>query len=401
MLSRRAIVLLAATLLLLAPAAGALAAGSGIPAGPALLFPSLSITETHDDNIRLSSDDKIDDWITSVAPSLRLVLPVRRFFLEAEGGLDFVDYKDTSSEDSTNWFVGATGGADFPGGLSFKIGDTHARQFLHATQEFGTGEYAALNTLRASAAYAIRDALRLEGSWLRNQYTYDRSKRRERTENTLQADLYWKFRPRVSALVEAAFSDYAYDSNTAQDGSATQLAAGLTWDVTAKSTGFAKAGYQWKRYDEESRVFGTENGNYFTLAVGVRHSFTQRTSAEVAVSRASFESDFPDNPYFLRTALDATLAQRFTAKLYGRARLRLGVDEYPNETSYVNPYDPFAVTESGTRDDKTLAGKLTLGFDVTRWLALEAAYGVERRNSNFDTFDYTDHQVSLSATAAF
>lgn len=399
MLKRHTIGLLAASLLL-APAA-ALAAGDGIQAGPALFYPTLSVTETHDNNIGLASGDTESDWLTSIAPALRVVLPVRRFFLEAEGGLDFIHYRDNDGEDSTNWFVGASGGADFPGGLSFKVGDSHAARYLPGSQEYGPGEDTSLNTLHATVSYALRNALRLEATWNRAAYTYDLSTARERVENSLQADAYWKLRPRLSAIVEAAFADYAYDSNEEQDGGATQIALGMSWEVTAKSTGFAKAGYQWKRYDDENPAAGIEDDGYFTLSAGLRHAFTSRTMAQVDLSRASQESDFPDNPYYLRTALDVSVSQRFTAKLYGRAGVRFANDAYPNETSYDNPYDDSDAVETDERSDSTVEGRLAVGFDVNRWLALELAYAGLKRSSNFDTFDHDATRVSLSAKAAF
>lgn len=401
MLRRHTIGLFAGSLLLLAPAAQTLAAGDGIQAGPTLLFPTLTVTETYDDNIGLTSRDEQDDMITSVAPAMRMVLPVRRFYLEAEGGLDFRSYADFDDENSTNWFVGASGGAEFPGGLSFKVGDTHAERWLPSSQEYGPGEDTSLNTLRATAAFAVRNALRLEAAWTRAEYTFDLSTRRERVENNVQADLYWKFRPRLSAILEAGFSDYAYDSNTAQDGTATQLALGLSWDVTAKSTGFAKAGYQWKSYEDENPAGGIEDDGYYTVSAGLRHAFTNRTTAQVDVERSSHESDFSGNPYYLRTAIDVSASQRFTAKVYGRAGVRYAHDAYPNETSYDNPFDPADRIESEKRTDDWVEGRLALGFDVTRWLALELGYALAQRASNFDTFDHDVNRVSLSAKAAF
>lgn len=388
-------------LLLLALADRAAAAGGGIQLGPALLFPSLDLTATYDSNIGLTSDNTESDWLTTISPTLRLVLPVRRFFVSVEGGLEFRSYSDNDGENSTNWSAGAAAGAQFPGGLSFKIADTHAQRYLVGSQEYGPGEDSSLNTLQATVAYAIRDALRLELSGLRNVYAYDSSAERERAESTLQADLYWKFRPGISALVEASVADYAYDSNRAQDGGATQVALGLTWDVTAKSTGFAKAGYQWKGYDEENLPLGIENASYFTLAAGVRHFFTRRTLAQLELARGSHESDFPENPYYLRTSLGASISQRFTPKLYGRANLRYARDEYPAETTYENPFDPAVGAQTGERADSVLTDGVAVGFDVTRWLALELAYAGERRTSNFDTFEYNDTRVSLSAKAAF
>ncbi|MHB8836111.1 MAG: outer membrane beta-barrel protein [Candidatus Methylomirabilia bacterium] len=399
-MNKRCIGFLAGCLLLLASSAKA-AVGEGVQLGPALLFPVLSVTDTYNDNFRLASENAESGWVTSIAPSLRVVLPVRRFYLNAEAGLDFQTYASIDEDDSTDWFIGAAGGADFPGGLSFKIADKHEMRYLPSSQEYGAGEDSAVNNLDATVTYAIRDALRLQLSGTRRALTYDRSVQRERVETTVQTGVYWKFRPTISGLLEGSYAVYQYDSNGAQDGSATQIALGLSWDVTAKSTGLAKAGYQWKRYDDQSQALGTEDGSYYTLSAGVRHSFTPRTVLRLDLTRASQESDFRENPYYLRTDFEAGLTQRLTAKVYGRVGVRYARDEYPNTTSYDNPYDTTTGLESGERTDTTLGASVALGFDVLRWLSLELVYTGERRNSNFDTFDYDVNRVTLGAKAAF
>ena len=405
MLIKRCSVFLAGCVLLLAPAAGAVAA-EGIQLGPTLLFPALSATGTYDDNFYLTSNNPESGWETKISPSLRLTLPVQRFYLSAEGGLDFVNYIDvenyfgSAEENHTDWFGGAAVGADFPGGLSFKIADKYKQIYQTATQEFGVGEDYSENALTATVAYAIRDALKVELSGGRTAYTYDLSLNREYAETTVKADLYWKFRPAISALIEGSYAAYAYDSNSAQDSTETGVSLGLTWDVTAKSTGFAKAGYAWKSYDVQNASLGTEDGEYYTLSAGLRHSFTPRTVLVFDLSHASRESDFPENPYYLQTIVAANLSQRLTSKLYCRVNASYNNEAYPNATSYDNPYDPASGVETGKRTDKTLVGDLALGFNATRWLSFELTYAAESRSSNFDTFEYDQTRVSLSAKAA-
>lgn len=393
------VVVLAGCGLLLAPAAQAVT-GDGVKLGPTLLFPVLNVTGTYDSNFYQAPENPENGWETSIAPSLRLVLPVRRFYINAEGGLDFLNY-DVESVATVDWFVGAAVGADFPGGLSFKIADRQELDYQTPDQEFGPGEDLDVNNLTASVAYAIRTTLRLELSGVRRAYDYETSDGRDRVESLGSLALYWKFRPAISALLEGSYESFAYDSDTAQDNGETQAALGLTWDLTEKSTGRIKAGYQWKRYDVQDLSLGAEDGGYFTLAAGVRHSFSPRTVLSADLSHESQESDFPENPYFLTTTVGASLSLRLTSKLYGRAGVRYTSDAYPNATSYDNPYDGAAGPESGERTDETFDATVALGFDVTRWLALELAYEGEWRDSSFDTFDYDQNRVSLSAKSAF
>ena len=90
-----------------------------------------------------------------------------------------------------------------------------------------------------------------------------------------------------------------------------------------------------------------------------------------------------------------------TPKTFFRLSASYTNDDYPNATSYDNPYDPRSGLQSGTRTDTTLIAGVSLGFDMTRWLALELGYEGEWRNSTFDTFDYNANRVTLSAKAAF
>jgi hypothetical protein len=414
--------LLAACLALLVTAATAVtaraAAGEGVRLGPTVLLPVLSVEETYDSNIHLTSVRPEECWTTTVSPSLNLLLPIRRFYLNAEGGLAYNYYSGIEQEDTTDWYYGGAVGADFPGGLSFKVDDRQEQKFLIGTQEYGVelapgepgsgllyilnGEDYLVNTLNARAAYAVRDTLKFELSGTRSAQDYSVSNDRDRVEGTVRGDVFWKFRPRTSAFVEGSYHDYAYDTNVAQDNNATQVALGVTWDVTAKSTGIVRGGYEWKRYEENSVVNGTEDGEYYTVQVGVKHSFTPRTVFNMDISRGSQESDFPRNPYFIRNTIDVSLMQRLSPKFYGRVSGRYGLEEYPNFASFDNPFAPLgAPPQTGVREDTGYAWSVALGYDLTQWLSFKAEYGMGQRNSNFDTFDYDVTRFTVGAKAAF
>jgi hypothetical protein len=326
---------------------------------------------------------------------------VQRLRLEVEGGLEARTYDTLEAENATDWFVGAAAGANFPGGLDFRLSARHDEEYLTTSQEFGAGETSTLDTLAATVGYRVRDALRLEAGARRVGYEYERSLDRERVETALQGDVYWRFRPRTSAFLEGTVTDFDYDWSVALDNRETAVALGLAWEATSRSTALLKAGYEWKVYDAENPAIGAEDGEYFVLAAAARHEFTGRTRMELGVSRGSYESDFAGNPYYLETACSAGLWQRFTTKIGGRASLRYAVDEYPNAVAYDNPYDPADAPETDERTDRTLEAEAALGFDATRWLTLEAGATWERRTSSFATFAYDDTRLWASARAAF
>ena len=150
MLKRRLVGLLCGCCLLLAPTAAALAAG--LELGPVLLFPGLGLSANSVNNLGLTSDNPDSGWVTTISPSLRVVLPLRRFYINVDGGLEFQSYFGVDEKDRADWYLGAATGADFPGGLSFKIADKHTQKYLIGTQEYGPGEDYSLNTLTATVA---------------------------------------------------------------------------------------------------------------------------------------------------------------------------------------------------------------------------------------------------------
>lgn len=386
---------------LLASCSGAWAAADGLRFGPLTAFPSLVASERRDDNIYLASGEGTEDWITTVTPALRLTLPMQRFLLQADAALDIVRYADASAEDSTSWSAGAALRADFPGGLYGEVGGNYRETYLTTSQEFGPGEDSSLGTLRAVVGYRIGQGSRVELGWSGDDYLFDLSADRERSERMVRGAFFWQFRPRWSALFELARTDIAYDSNEPQDSSETQATAGVTWEITERSTGLVKAGYEWKRFDQERPDLGYEDASYVTVSGALRHAITDRTAAAVELRRGSHESDFPQNPYYVRTGFSAGLSHRFTWRLFGRAGVRYDRDAYPNEVAYTNPYDPARPTDSGRRSDTLTGLTAALGFDLARWLTLELEYGRDRRTSNFETFAYTANAVTLRARAAF
>jgi len=84
----------------------------GVRAGAFLLYPSITIVETYDDNIYAVNAGKTDDFITRVSPDVRLTSNWSRHMLSLQGGLDYYKYADNGDEDRTDWNVGAMGRVD-------------------------------------------------------------------------------------------------------------------------------------------------------------------------------------------------------------------------------------------------------------------------------------------------
>lgn len=357
------------------------------------VLPVITLTAGHDSNIYLEPVNEIDDNIFSAKGALDLVLPMEDFFLKAGGWYDAIRYADNDIQDREDWNVHASFGAEFPGGLDFKIGDRYSMLWLSPSDQFGRGEQYTLNEFFADAGFSIQDRARFVADFFNNLYEYDDSTDRDRQENIIAGTFYWRFQPKTSALFELSYGDFAYDTNVVQDNTAVQAQLGLAWNVTGKSTGEFKFGYEWKDYEDESQ----DDGDFFVFTLGLAHSFSRATSTHVSASRSSVETDFVDNPYYISSIFKADLKQQFSGKTYGKALLSYRSDDYP--TTVAITVDEVALSDD--RQDDTLGFGLALGWDATRWLNIEAAYTYEDRDSTLDLFDYNDIIYSLALKGEF
>ena len=199
--------------------------------------------------------------------------------------------------------------------------------------------------------------------------------------------------PKTAALVALDYAIYDYDANPVADNTSIQLSGGVTWEASDRGTALLQAGYEWKRYDNELDTDGdglaeNNDGGYYTLGVGIRYLFGRRTNTRLSLERRSIESDFQDNPYFVRSTLGAGITQRLFNRFSLGGDAEFEWDGYPNETTICE--------ETRAREDTT--GRITgrLGFDLLRHVTLSASVELESRNSNFDVYDYEDTRYFLT-----
>lgn len=367
------------------------AAGEGIKLGGLRIYPAIQVQETYNSNIFLTADNEEDDFITSVTPSLKFLLPFEDYFIQVDGEASFIRYKDNSKDDNDIYKVSASIGADFPGGLGFVLADTFTRNYLPTQFEFDIAEYYEINQLYAKVDYSLRESFKLDLEYFRYSFTYDESDDLDRVENTYAATLYYKFLPKTSALIEAGFSDLAYNEEIFQfkDNEATQVRAGIKWAMTGKSTGEIRLGYQWKNYSDES----VDDGEYFVAIGSMTTAFSRYSLLEIELRRATVESDYTYNPHYLSTRAKADISRNFTYKITGTAGLFIRRDDYPNETTELD--------QTAERSDNILGGHVGLNFQMLKWLAVNLNYKIQSRQSNLDVFDYDETLVKLALKAAF
>ena len=327
--------------------------------------------------------------VTRLSAGLNFLLPANDFTFGAGGIARWSWYTEDSDQDSLAGQVFASIGGDFPGGFSFLIKDTYEGGWLLESFEFGPGEDYILNQLNTDFSYTFHEDMRVRFQWTNYLYDYELSKERDRTENILTGTLYRRVAPKTAALVAVDYADYSYDISPELDNHSTQVSGGVTWEATRRSTGLAQAGYEWKRYDVETEQ--KNDGEYYTMTVGVNYRPGERTNLDLTAERRSVESSFIDNPYFVASHIRADVGyrfmRRFTVDVWGELRK----DDYPNETTLLD------MTRTREDDYGRVGGRL--GFDILSWLNAGVEGTYTDRSSNYDFFDYQEKRVWFSVDA--
>lgn len=89
------------------------AADSELRIGSFVIDPRLTISELYSDNVFATRNDKVDDFVTVISPSLRIESDWTEHRLNLYGSADIGRYRDRGSEDYDDWRIGTDGRFDF------------------------------------------------------------------------------------------------------------------------------------------------------------------------------------------------------------------------------------------------------------------------------------------------
>jgi hypothetical protein len=89
------------------------------------LTPSISVNETYDDNIDLTKNNRVDDFITVVSPGIALALVREHTNLQLSYTLGIVEYADQDQNDTTRHSANLSFGQDLTQRLRFNLTDTY------------------------------------------------------------------------------------------------------------------------------------------------------------------------------------------------------------------------------------------------------------------------------------
>jgi len=374
------------------------AAAQGLELGPFRILPSLGLSIEYDDNILLTKDDRIDDFIFHIIPGVVIELPSRKYSIRLGYQADILRYADNTDLDTVHQSALADARVDFNVGLGLRLTD----RFL-ITNDFAGFPVPELtqlvnrweNTLDAGVDYTVRERYTLDVNfrWFMVDYKDDPQYNQfDRDDYTISGTLFYRIQPKTSILGEVDYVLVRYDEPASardRNSDGWRFKVGVKGDITAKTTVLFKIGWEWKDYENPRR------GDWDGLIAELNVIWKYREPSEVRVfgGRANVESLYEGANYYVSTYGGAEVRHFLNERLILRVRGLGGVNQYPE--------DVLLGVNSANRTDTFFEGGVSLKYQMRRWLAFELGYNYLVLNSNYDQYDYRDNRVQASVLFSY
>jgi len=386
--------------------------GGKISIGKLRVVPGLNLTEEYDDNIYLTNgkndttEKKVSDWISHVGPSLLL-----NYSLDGRGSInagylgDYAYYKDN---DQNDW-KSHTGLFNFdyqaPGGLIAGIDNT----YIKTSDPFGSENQFKLGTqtkrwndlLQTKLGYRFSDRFKLLGYY--NYYKQDYKEEVDFTQdydsNELGMGAQIKVLPLTWAFIryyygERTYNNHPLGSGVTENNDASfnwnRVSAGLTWDPEGKLKGELNFGYEWRDYENSVASTGGryDNRDTWNAATRISYNATATTTLTLSIIRAIRDSGADTTEYFEDTGGSIGIIQALDYRLNLLATVGYSKNDYNLPAN--NP-----------KSQDNYIGTVGLEYKLFEWLAAIGSYTYNRKDSNYETDEYTDNRVVFGLRALY
>jgi hypothetical protein len=354
--------------------------------GPVLVNPSLTLKETFTDNAFYTDGNTTSDLITTLAPAIKLRLPLRMHELTLGADAEFNLYLDNSSLNTSPFQIYALGDFSIGDRVKVKVGDTYQHyeesplESPNGTQDTYTANAAAL-----TAKYLFADVAQAQFDYTHVNLDYPDSNYRTRAEDRLSLYLYYRVLPATSAFLEYDFKNVGYDTTGKFDNVVHTGQVGATWEITEYSKGTAKVGFLTKLYDDGS----LEDYSTWTASVDLQHRVTDAVSVRLLGKREVNEGKETGVRYYTTTGFFADCTYRFLERLSAVVEGSYAVDAF----SDARP------GSTAAREDDTVHVGVGAKYSFNSWLDVVLGYGYSNRDSNRAGLDAAITTLTLKVTA--
>ena len=344
--------------------------------------PSVTVSETYDDNVRLTAKNPQSDFISAIRPGLRLEVKDHPWYVTVAGSLRgefFAKQTELNNYDNQDGSASIEFRPEQP--FSLSLTDTFTRSTNPATvaPEAGiaTGRFTSTsNAITPAATYQFspRTSVRFQYSFRILRSDSPAAKDSDTHEAT--AALQYQFTPRTSGDISYTFSRFLVEGSPERDSHSPRL--GITFAYSPTIRFVSSTGLLFLQQEDGSEEV--------TLASSTRY--------EQEFKQGRFSIGYERNAGVAGlTGVTSVTQSLTTGASYQPIRfLTLAVDASLAETK--------SSGSSGTQVDfLTFLGSFRISYQLLRWLSVEASYRYQRQDDRVASQDLQKNVFFLGLTA--
>jgi hypothetical protein len=390
--------------------------------------PMITVSGTYDDNIFLTKNNKVSDYITVVTPGVAIGLTQQHTDFRLTYAPSFYRYADRDDLNGTGQSGSLVFGHDFAQGLRFDLTDTYLQGFdpladpqniqgiRQTRNEFWT------NVTNANLGYQFGAQNQVNVGYNYNYYRNDQINIDDSDVQNPYAKLTYWLDVKNGGEVTYDYTDakFSRDDNLPASSDYTSNAAGIRYlrRFTPNSTGYV--GYKYATFDYERILpqdFVVHNG-----LIGLDHSFSPEYTVSASVGyfiRVNEITDNQDGPTY--TASLTRNFDRGNIMVGGNGgwsyeNLQQGVGLTSGFSQYYGGYvsGNYEILErvnlyaglSYRHDKYTLdsadffRGNCGVRWDFLRYFYVALDYSYVDRSEDLGLNEYTDNRIMLSIGAS-
>jgi hypothetical protein len=368
----------------------------GYVIGSTVLYPRVTLSVEHDDNIFREGEDTRDSLITILAPnaSWQGGNPLWGYRFDYRGAYGvFHDSTDDNYDDhliSAQTSVGITANSDLNVIGSVDFGhDRRGTELSEQNPELrDEPDRWRSPSIRATYEYGIGAGglgYSLEAGYLLREYTNNRdvTRTRDRDEVTFAARTYYSLRSMLDIFGEYRYRDINYDIDVPLNSRVHQVSAGVEYEVEERLSLAFRAGVENRDF-----VNTGEDVTEPSLEGAVEWHINQFNVIEASARRETSEGVLPAEQFRVSTQFSVDWIYRLSDRLSTRAGGSYG--ERDIDGPNVN-----------RTNDNIYGLSLQASYSLKYWLTGSLGYEYTKRNSDDDLFDYDLNVIRVSLSASF
>ena len=315
----------------------------GLRTGAFLVYPKLSATLEHNDNIYAAATDEVDDNILRLSPEIAINSDWPRHALAGYARATLNRFQDFGSEDTDDYGVGASGRLDVLRDFTLSGGADHAR--LTEPRTSPNSPAAALKpvqyNLSSARILASREfnRLRLSGRYGYQNFDYKSPPRRgggivdqtfrDRSVMEFMGRADYAVSPDTALFFEVTGNKRDYDRAPPvvplqRDSDGVQLLAGANFELGAVTRGEVAIGYISQSFEDPD----LDKIDGFGARAQVEWFPTELTTLTFGASRTVEDSAVPGAGAYLSSNISAQIDHELLRNVILTARAGYGEDEY-------------------------------------------------------------------------